>query len=259
MNHDFIIVIPARLESSRLTHKVLVDIAGKSMLERVYQQACLSAASKVYIATDDQKVADLAQSFNADVCMTRTEHRSGTERLSEAVQQLGYPADTLIVNVQGDEPLIDPRNINQVARLLSESKGADMATLMTSLSAPNELYNPHTVKVVTDANGRALYFSRATIPWWRSEFDGKTPDILPSDMPYPVKRHIGIYAYRAAFLHHFVALPASPLEQMEQLEQLRALWHGYHIQLADTLAPCFGGIDTPEDLAKIRAYMALIS
>ena len=252
---DFIVVIPARLASSRLARKALLDIEGKPMIARTYARAFQSKASAVYVATDHEDIRQAMLAEGAKVCMTNPEHESGTRRIAEVVETLGLTDDTIIVNVQGDEPLIDPNNINQVAHLLLHSK-LPMATLSTPLTHADALYNPNTVKVVSDMHGRALYFSRATIPWWRDTFDGVPPAQIPNDMPYPVQQHIGIYAYRAQFLHTFTTLGPSPLETMEALEQLRVMWHGFGIQVATAVAPCLPGVDTAEDLNRVRAWFA---
>jgi 3-deoxy-manno-octulosonate cytidylyltransferase (CMP-KDO synthetase) len=254
MNADFIVVIPARLASSRLARKALLDIAGKPMIAHTYARASQSNAKAVYVATDHEEIRAVMESLGAKVCMTRSDHETGTLRVAEVVDQLNLPDDTLVVNVQGDEPLIDSRNINQVAKALLNST-LPMATLSTPLVHVEEVYNPNTVKVVTNQAGHALYFSRATIPWWRGVFDGVTPAHMPAHMPWPMQHHIGIFAYRAGFLRLFTKLEVSPLETMEALEQLRALWHGYGIQVAMAEVPCLPGVDTAEDLARVRALL----
>lgn len=254
MSAEFIVVIPARLASSRLARKALLDIAGKPMIAHTYDRACQSGASAVYIATDHEDIRAAMEPLGAKVCMTRTEHETGTLRVAEVVEQLKLSDDALVVNVQGDEPLIDPRNINQVAKALTHST-LPMATLSTPLVHAEEVYNPNTVKVVTNKDGHALYFSRATIPWWRGVFDGVTPAHMPAHMPWPIQHHIGIFAYRAGFLRLFTQLAVSPLETMESLEQLRALWHGYGIQVATAEVPCLPGVDTMEDLTRVRAVL----
>lgn len=249
---EFVVVIPARLASSRLPRKALADIAGKPMVAHTYLRACQSHAKVVYVATDSMDIQEALKPYHAKVYLTGDHHETGTQRVAEVVEQLQLANDTIIVNVQGDEPLIDPRNINQVADTLANTNVA-MATLSTPLSHAEELYNPNTVKVVTNHEGKALYFSRATIPWWRGVFDGKSNVDLPSGIPYPIQHHIGIFAYRAGFLRMFTKLAPSPLETMEALEQLRALWYGYGIQVAVAEVPCLPGVDTEQDLARIRS------
>ncbi|HEY9035916.1 MAG TPA: 3-deoxy-manno-octulosonate cytidylyltransferase [Pseudomonadales bacterium] len=249
---SFVVVIPARHASTRLPGKALLDIAGKPMIQRVYEQAQASSAARVIVATDHASIRDACHRFDAEVCMTRTDHPSGTDRLAEVVQQLALGDDTIIVNVQGDEPFIPPAVIDQVAALLSGNT-AEMATLCEPLASYDDLINPNVVKLVSDAAGRALYFSRAPIPWARDDF-ARQPGALPASDLYC--RHIGIYAYRAAFLRRYLGLSASPLEQLESLEQLRVLWHGGTIMTAKAIASVPGGIDTRADYEKACAYAA---
>ena len=248
----FSVIIPARYASSRLPGKPLLDIAGKPMIQRVYEQACLSEAKQVVIATDDQRIADVAEGFGAEVCMTSADHPSGTDRLQEVVKLKGFYADDIVVNVQGDEPLIPPRVINQVAHNLAAEPEASIATLCEPINELKTLVDPNVVKVVADARGRAMYFSRAPIPWPRDAF-AQTPKQLPQGVEY--QRHIGIYAYRVKLLNDFVKWPPCALEQTECLEQLRAMWNGalIHIDQADEAMPA--GIDTPDDLERIRALL----
>lgn len=250
---SFTVVIPARYASSRLPAKPLVDIAGKTMVERVYLQACQSDAARVIIATDDSRISTVAQHFGAEVMMTAQSHQSGTDRLQEVVTKLGLPDDHIVVNVQGDEPMIPPAVINQVAADLAGHPQAGIATLMEPINAIESLFDSNVVKVTVDSVGRALYFSRAAIPWSRDDFS-QQPRQLPADIPF--YRHVGIYAYRVALLHQFVSWPPSPLERTEKLEQLRALENGVTImaQLACEAIPA--GIDTAQDLAAVRALFA---
>ncbi|MBZ9610658.1 3-deoxy-manno-octulosonate cytidylyltransferase [Rheinheimera maricola] len=248
----FIVVIPARYASSRLPGKPLADIAGKSMVERVYQQALQSGATRVVVATDDRRVADAVDQFGGEVCMTRAEHNSGTERLAEVVAKLGLAADTVVVNVQGDEPFIPPIIIRQVAQNLATQQKAQMATLAVPLTDATEIANPNIVKVVSDKNGYALYFSRSVIPFDR---DGITRDVPAQHY----RRHIGIYAYRAGFIQRYVDWPVSALEQIESLEQLRVLWHGDAIHVDTALETPAVGVDTPADLEHARRYAASLN
>ncbi|MCC5824656.1 3-deoxy-manno-octulosonate cytidylyltransferase [Alkalimonas sp.] len=244
---DFIVVIPARYASSRLPGKPLADIGGMPMVERVYRQALASGASRVVVATDDQRVADVVQGFAGEVCLTRAEHNSGTERLAEVVELLGLSDDAVVVNVQGDEPFIPPGIINQVATNLANQHLAEMATLAVALDDAADISNSNTVKVVCDQQGYALYFSRSAIPYDR---DGQ----FSSQLALHYRRHIGIYAYRAGFIRRYVAWPMSVLEQIESLEQLRVLWQGEKIHVATALQKPPHGVDTEADLAAARAY-----
>lgn len=243
----FIVVIPARYASSRLPGKPLLDIGGLSMIERVYHQATASGADQVIVATDDQRIAETVQRFGGHVCMTSPDHHSGTERLAEVIELLQLPEQTIIVNVQGDEPFIPPVIIRQVADNLAKQQKADMATLAVPLHDIAELQNPNVVKVVTDKDGYALYFSRATIPYDR---DNRFSDVL-SQHYY---RHLGLYAYRAKFIKRYISWPASQLERIESLEQLRVLWQGeaIHVDIAAETPPV--GVDTEADLAHARRY-----
>ncbi len=249
----FSVIIPARFASTRLPGKPLLDIAGKPMIQRVYEQACLSEARQVVIATDDQRIADVANRFGAQVCLTSEDHPSGTDRLQEVVKRQGYYADDIVVNVQGDEPLIPPRIINQVAHNLAAEPLASIATLSEQIHEVETLLNPNVVKVVADRNGRALYFSRAPIPWPRDEFAAQ-PDQMPSTGSY--QRHIGIYAYRVKLLNDFVDWPPCALEQTECLEQLRAMWNGAYIHVAQADETLPGGVDTQQDLERMRQLLA---
>lgn len=246
----FSVVIPARYASTRFPGKPLADIAGRPMIQHVYERALLSEAERVIVATDDQRIADVATGFGAEVCMTSADHPSGTDRLQEVVHKLGFYADDIVVNVQGDEPLIPPRVINQVAHNLKAESGAGIATLSEPITDIESLLNSNVVKVVSDTRGMALYFSRAPIPWPRDAF-AKDPTAMPSG--YSWQRHIGIYAYRVKMLNEFVRWEPAPIEETECLEQLRAMWNGakIHVDVADELPPA--GVDTPEDLERLRA------
>ncbi|KXU39506.1 3-deoxy-manno-octulosonate cytidylyltransferase [Ventosimonas gracilis] len=246
------VVIPARYASTRLPGKPLLDIAGKPMIERVYQQACQSRAARVLIATDDQRIFSACQRFGAEVLLTSDAHHSGTERLAEVARLLALPDDEIIVNVQGDEPLIPPELIDQVADNLQKNTAASIATLAEPIENVEQLFNPNCVKVSLDAKNFALTFSRAPLPWPRDAF-AKSREHLPEDRRW--WRHIGIYAYRAKFLQDFTYWGSCELEQCEQLEQLRALWHGAKIHVAQALVSPPSGIDTLEDLQKMRQLL----
>ncbi|MFZ7135381.1 3-deoxy-manno-octulosonate cytidylyltransferase [Avibacterium avium] len=252
----FTVIIPARFASSRLPGKPLADIAGKPMIAHVWQKAQQSGASRVVVATDNQAVAQAVQAFGGEVCMTSEHHNSGTERLAEVVEKLALADDEIVVNIQGDEPLIPPVIVQQVADNLAKN-GVKMATLAVPLNDAEELFNPNVVKAVADQSGNVLYFSRAPIPWNRDQFAGlsdeqKTQLVLQSQY----LRHIGIYAYRAGFIKQYVQWQPSALENIESLEQLRVLWYGekIHIDLAKEVPEV--GVDTSEDLEKVRAILA---
>ncbi|WP_404340225.1 3-deoxy-manno-octulosonate cytidylyltransferase [Pseudoalteromonas mariniglutinosa] len=249
---EFVVVIPARFASSRLPGKPLADICGKPMIQHVYEKALCSGASRVIIATDHQKVFAAASLFTNDVVMTRDDHHSGTERLAEVVEQLALADDTIVVNVQGDEPLLASENVSQVAALLIDS-AAPMATLSAHIEQQSDIFNPNCVKVVSDANKNALYFSRAPIPYHRDAMMNNNHKILNLDN---FSRHIGIYAYRAGFIKQYVALTPSPLELLESLEQLRVLYHGYDIKIETAKVTPDAGVDTAADLARVIAVLA---
>ncbi len=246
----FTVVIPARYQSSRLPGKPLADIAGKPMIEWVYLQAIQAGADHVIIATDDARVKRAAEVFGATVCMTSDKHESGTERLAEVVELMNIPSDHIIVNVQGDEPLIPSSVIAQVADNLHRNE-APMATLSVEIEENSEIFNPNVVKVVTDEKGYALYFSRAPIPWDRERFSKTTPSINQ-----PLQRHIGIYAYRAGFITKYVNWESSELEKIECLEQLRVLWYGEKIHVDIAKETPAAGVDTQEDLEVVRAILS---
>lgn len=247
---SFTVVIPARYESTRLPGKPLADIGGKPMIQWVYEQSLQAGAEKVVVATDDARVESAVQAFGGVVCMTSSEHESGTERLAEVVKVMNIPDDHVIVNVQGDEPLIPPAIITQVANNLASSQ-APMATLAVEISHEDEVFNPNAVKVLTDKDGYAMYFSRATIPWDRDNFanGGKV-------IAQPLMRHIGIYAYRAGFINTYINWEPTALEKIESLEQLRVLWYGekIHVEVAKQAPPA--GVDTPDDLEVVRKLIA---
>jgi 3-deoxy-manno-octulosonate cytidylyltransferase (CMP-KDO synthetase) len=258
---SFIVIIPARFNSSRLPGKVLLDIAGKPMLQWVWERACASGAERVIIAADDVRIAAAVAAFGGEVCMTRSNHESGTDRLQEVVERFKFDDRQIVVNVQGDEPLIPPSVIDQVALNLAGSERAGIATLAKRIRDADEVFNPNVVKVVVDNTQHALYFSRAPLPWdresWsREAFDTNKPS---GDNGVPLAgewaRHIGIYAYRVAFLHRFVKWPMGRLEQLEKLEQLRALENGVAIHVDESNAPIPPGVDTAEDLERVRAVL----
>lgn len=247
---SFTVVIPARYQSTRLPGKPLADIGGKPMIQWVHEQALQAGAEKVIVATDDSRVEQAVKSFGGEVCMTSPNHESGTERLAEVVEKMAIPSDHIIVNVQGDEPLIPPSIISQVADNLANSQ-APMATLAVEISDEEEVFNPNAVKVITDKDGYAMYFSRATIPWDRDNFAHQ-----PATIAQPLMRHIGIYAYRAGFINTYINWQPTVLEKIECLEQLRVLWYGekIHVEVAKQ-APA-AGVDTPEDLEVVRKIIA---
>ena len=248
----FTVVIPARMASSRLPNKPLADIGGLPMVVRVAQRASQSQARQVVVAADDARIVKACQSHGVTALLTRQDHLSGSDRLAEACQLLGLDAEDVVVNVQGDEPLILPQLINDVALLLAQRPEASMSTAAHAIGSLEEFMNPNVVKLVMDARQSALYFSRAPIPWWRDGQSGGSFQTLPTPAPL---RHIGIYAYRAAFLSGFPHLPPAPLETMESLEQLRVLWHGHRIAVHVTEQAPGPGVDTPEDLERVRQLL----
>jgi 3-deoxy-manno-octulosonate cytidylyltransferase (CMP-KDO synthetase) len=248
----FVVVIPARFSSTRLPGKPLADIAGKPMIQHVYERALQSNATKVIVATDDEQVKKIVESFNGNVLMTSKEHVSGTDRLEEVAYQLQLKDNEVVVNVQGDEPLIPPRVINQVALNLLNNTQASIATLSEPLASIDDLFDPNIVKVVTDQKNIALYFSRAAIPWARDDF-AHNKNVLPAHIPY--HRHVGIYAYRVSFLHQFVKWTPAPIEQAESLEQLRAMWYGVKIHVAQAQETIPAGVDTQADLERVRQIL----
>lgn len=252
----FVVVIPARYASTRLPGKPLADIGGKTMIERVVRQAQKSRARAVVVATDDMRVADVVRAFGSQVCMTSAQHPSGTDRIEEVARLMGYGADDIIVNVQGDEPLIPPENINQVAANLAAHPGCSAATLCEPLLSSADVFNPNIVKVVAGRDGEALYFSRAVVPWDRDGYASLAGGILPAQVSATHRRHVGIYAYRVALLSEFVRWGICDLEKTEALEQLRILWNGRKIHVADAVIPAPGGVDTPDDLERVRRFFS---
>ncbi|OTQ73202.1 MULTISPECIES: 3-deoxy-manno-octulosonate cytidylyltransferase [unclassified Gilliamella] len=249
---SFIVIIPARYASSRLPGKPLADIHGKPMIIRVMEQAQKSSASRVIIATDNQQVFDVVQSYGGEVVLTSDKHNSGTERLAEVINTFQLANDEVIVNVQGDEPLIPPIIIDQVADNLVKYK-TGMATLAVPIVSVEEAFNPGAVKVVMDKDGYALYFSRATIPWERDRFAQLSEQNKLDSIGDFYLRHIGIYAYRAGFIRQYIQWAPSALERIEMLEQLRVLWYGEKIHVAVAKQAPAIGVDTQEDLDKVRA------
>jgi len=245
----FTVLIPARLASSRLPDKPLADIGGLPMVVRVAQRAEQSSAAQVVVATDSDRIADACSRHGVRAVLTRADHASGSDRLAEACGHLGLAGDDVVVNVQGDEPLIAPALIDAVADLLETRREASMSTAAHAIASVADFTNPNVVKVVLQANGLALYFSRAPIPWWR---DGFASGVSALPEPAPL-RHVGIYGYRARFLLDFPQLPAAPVESCEALEQLRALWHGHRIAVHVSDEAPGPGVDTPEDLERVRA------
>lgn len=259
----FTVLIPARMASSRLPNKPLADIAGIPMVVRVAQQALQSAAAEVVVAADDQRILDACKAFDIRAVATDAHHPSGSDRLAQACALLGLDEDSIVVNVQGDEPLIEPGLIDAVAQTLALQPGASMGTAAHPIDRTEDLHNPNVVKVVLNAQGMAQYFSRAPIPcardypgraWWQGELQRSAPQVAELTAFSPL-RHIGIYSYRAHFLKAFPQLMQAPTEVAEALEQLRALWHGHTIAVHVTLTPPAAGVDTPEDLERVRVLV----
>jgi 3-deoxy-manno-octulosonate cytidylyltransferase (CMP-KDO synthetase) len=249
---SFTVLVPARLASTRLPNKPLADIAGLPMVVRVAQRAAQSKAKAVVVAADDASVAEACKAHGVGVVLTRRDHATGSDRLAEACMLLGLDGADVVVNVQGDEPLIDPALIDACAALLAERSDCVMSTAAHAIEDPAEFTNPNVVKVVLDAANRALYFSRAPIPWWR---DGYASGISGLSDPLPL-RHVGLYAYQAGFLRRFPSLPPAPLEGVESLEQLRVLWHGERIAVHVSASRPGPGVDTAEDLERVREILA---
>jgi 3-deoxy-manno-octulosonate cytidylyltransferase (CMP-KDO synthetase) len=249
---SFKVVIPARFASVRLPGKPLLEIAGKPMIQHVHERALSSGAEEVVVATDDRRIADACAAFGADVCMTGAHHRSGSDRIAEVVAVRGWGGEEVVVNLQGDEPCIPPSLIDQVAGDMLSHSAASVTTLYTRITDRRTLFDPHVVKVVYDAEGYALYFSRAPIPWHRDEF-------IDTDRPLPKEtgfaHHIGLYAYRAGFLASFVGWKPAPIEIAESLEQLRVLWHGGRIHVSEAREKPAPGVDTREDLVRVGHYL----
>ena len=248
----FIVAIPARYGATRLPAKPLRDIAGVPMVVRVARRALLAGAAQVVVAVDDVRIATALAGQGVDVCMTRSDHASGSDRLAECAAHYGWPADAIVVNLQGDEPFAPAAGIREVANALAEDD-APMATLAAPIVDAHELFDPNVVKLVRASSGRALYFSRAPLPWARDAF-AASRDALPEGLPF--LRHIGIYAYRAGFLQQYATLSRTPLEQAESLEQLRVLEHGYPIAVRLTPEPFPPGIDTEADLQRAEAWLS---
>ena len=249
---EFTVVIPARYASTRLPGKPLLEIAGKPMIVHVADRARASGAAEVIVATDHQDIANAVARHGHTATMTRADHASGTDRIAEVAAQRRYAAESIVVNVQGDEPLIDPALIRGVAQQLAGHADAAVATACCRLDDAAEFINPNVVKVALDKNGYALYFSRAPIPYARDAF-AQGIKTMPPELPG--YRHIGIYAYRASFLAAYARLAPTPLERCEALEQLRALWHGYRISVVITGAAPHAGVDTAEDLERVKALL----
>ena len=248
----FIVIIPARMASTRLPDKPLADLGGKPMIVRVAERAALSGAARVIVATDHAAVQAACVKYGVAVQMTRNDHLSGTDRIAEVAAALGLPQDAVVVNVQGDEPLIEPALIDATAALISAT--VPMATAAHAVLTMVELSNTNVVKVVLDRYDRALYFSRAIIPWHRDSFAEGVPSLPQAAPGHAPLRHIGLYAYRNDFLQGYPRLAVSPLEQIEALEQLRVLWHGFSIAVHVTGLVPVAGVDTPDDLARVRRH-----
>lgn len=259
----FTVIIPSRFNSTRLPGKPLAMINDKPMIQHVVEQAKKSDADNVIVATDDQRIFDVVKAMGCEVCMTAVDHESGTDRIQEVSKLYGLADDAIVVNVQGDEPLIPPELINQVAKNLFNNKSASAATLSERIHLKDDFENPNIVKVVNDTKGYALYFSRSMIPFFRDS-DKLTNNLMLNDdnrfgndrIEYFPQRHIGIYAYRVSLLNQFIQWPVSNIESIESLEQLRILFNGkkIHIEQSELAVP--GGIDTPEDLERIRQYLS---
>jgi 3-deoxy-manno-octulosonate cytidylyltransferase (CMP-KDO synthetase) len=246
----FTVLIPARYSSTRLPGKPLSDIAGAPMVVRVAERARECGAHRVVVATDDARIVEAVHAHGFQAVMTRADHPTGTDRLAEAANLLGLADDAIVVNVQGDEPLLEPALMREVADTLSSHGDASIATACHPIEDPSEAFNPNVVKVVLDRQGYALYFSRATIPWARDAFAGGARAVPPE---LPLYRHYGLYAYRVAFLRQYPTLAPAPIERFEALEQLRALWHGHRIVVSITRGTPAPGVDTEEDLERVRA------
>lgn len=246
---SFTVLVPARLQSTRLPRKPLADIAGQPMVVRVARRAALSGAARVVVAADHAEIVAACEAHGIACVLTRVDHATGSDRLAEACALLGLDGTDVVVNVQGDEPLIDPALIDACAQQLVQRPECVMSTAAHAIDAVDEFRNPNVVKVVLDGAGRALYFSRAPMPWWR---DGFATGVAALPSPAPL-RHIGLYAYQAGFLRRFPSLPACPLEAVESLEQLRVLWHGERIAVFVSPDRPGPGVDTPEDLERVRA------
>lgn len=255
--NGFNIVIPARIGSSRLPGKPLIDIAGKPMIVRVCEQA-LATGAKVFVAADDERICSTVADLPVCAVMTRSDHASGTERIAEVADQLAWPDDTLVVNLQGDEPLMQPELIRQLAETLMNGESAQIATLAAPIDNPAEIFDPNAVKVVLNRTGHALYFSRAPVPWHRDSFTAQAPPAtaITGDMPW--LRHIGIYAYTVGFLRRYVNWQPSTLESVEALEQLRILWHGEPVRVVTVASAPHAGVDTEADVERVLRILSEI-
>lgn len=249
---SFTVLVPARLQSTRLPRKILADLGGVPMVVRVAQQAARSQAERVVVAADDEEIVRACLAHAVDCVLTRADHATGSDRLAEACALLGLDGEDAVINVQGDEPLIDPILIDACASLLATRPDCVMSTAAHAIDSVTELGNPNVVKVVLDGAGRALYFSRAPIPWWRDGYANGLTQLPATNLPL---RHIGLYGYRAGFLRRFPQLPPCPLETIESLEQLRVLWHGERIAVHVSASRPGPGVDTPEDLARVRQLL----
>ncbi len=254
---SFVVVIPARFASTRLPGKPLIHLAGTPMIEHVYRAAQKSGAAQVVVATDDLRIEAAVKHFGGEVCMTRADHESGTDRLQEVAKFYGWRDEQIVVNVQGDEPLIPPAVIDQVAENLANNPSASASTLAWPVLDAEQMFDPNAVKVVADATGLALYFSRAPIPWHRDTFASAQPDVVnhPDVAAAGAMRHIGIYAYKVGLLHQFVTWPMATLESIEKLEQLRILANGQRIHVATACVPVPAGVDTPADAERVKALL----
>ncbi|GKT11312.1 MAG: 3-deoxy-manno-octulosonate cytidylyltransferase [Thiomicrorhabdus sp.] len=250
---SFTVIIPARFESSRLPGKPLMNIHGQPMIQWTWQKAKKSGAERIIIATDSEKVKTVCEAFGAEVCLTREDHQSGTERIAEVIEKCELAKESIIVNVQGDEPMLAPVLIHQVAEGLEYNPQIPMATLCEPITSVETVFDPHAVKVSRNAANLAINFSRAPLPWSRDSFLSNVKT-LPDNWHY--KRHIGLYAYRAGFVQQYVEWPECDLEQVEKLEQLRVLWHGESILVLDALCDAGVGVDTPEDLEQVRQLLS---
>lgn len=252
--NGFNIVIPARIGSSRLPGKPLIDIAGKPMIVRVCEQA-LATGARVFVAADDERICHAVAGLPVRAVMTRSDHASGTERIAEVADQLAWPDDTLVVNLQGDEPLMQPGLIKQLAETLMNGESAQIATLAAPIDNPSDIFDPNTVKVVLNRIGHALYFSRAPVPWHRDSFAQSPPaTAIAGDILW--LRHIGIYAYTVGFLRRYVNWQPSALESVEALEQLRILWHGEPIRVVTVASAPHAGVDTEADVRRVLGILS---
>jgi 3-deoxy-manno-octulosonate cytidylyltransferase (CMP-KDO synthetase) len=252
---SYSIIIPARYDSQRLPGKALLDVVGKPLVQHVYEMAITTQATQVIIATDDKRIESAALKFGADVCVTSNQHRSGTERIAEVIRLRAFDDNSIVVNVQGDEPLLPAALVDQVAADLAQHTDASVSTLCTPIHESEEIFNPNVCKLVKDARGYAMYFSRAPIPWDRQQFSLMENDSLSTVTSGAYFRHIGLYAYRAGFVNDYAQWPASSLETIESLEQLRVLYNGHKIHVSETSQNPGVGVDTMEDLEKVRRLL----